>query len=330
MMALPRWLRNGVAFSVLLAVSGQVSADEPRGLGRLFRFGNRGNSSSVPEPPTRARTPERVETRANETSAGMPANRLPASGARATGTVNLPTTRDLPTLANTDAARRSMAPLATPPASSLPAEAMLPQDVGAPALRLVPQPRVSKPATSAAPILTRVQIGRSDDGGTFGMFLQIYADGTVIDSEGVHRVGADVMRPLIEALRAADVGRIKGHCGGPPVDYIQQVMLIVYDQNRGRLQANSFSYSGNLQGCDPAIKQLQDAIDAVQMRLSPAMGAASSASVGGLDRPPNVPMSGLPRVNPGDDLAPLPPVLSVPGDSGTVLDPPAIPLSPLE
>jgi hypothetical protein len=194
-----------------------------------------------------------------------------------------------------------------------------PGDARAPAgggPRLIPQPRVSKPVTTAPPILTRVQLGRSDDGQIFGMFLQIYADGTVIDSEGVHKVGPDVMRPLIEALRAADVGRIKGHCGGPPVDFVQQVLLTVYDQNRGRLQANHFSYSGNPQGCDPAIKRLQDAIDAVQLHL------AGSPTAANLTPPPGTGLDAAPPLAaPGVDAAPP---LAAPRS------PNAIPLTPLQ
>src|SRR5207248_1360454 len=89
--------------------------------------------------------------------------------------------------------------------------------------RLIPQPRVSRPVTQADPILTRVALGRSDDGKSFGMFLQVFADGTVIDTEGVHRVGADALRPLLQALQAGDFSRPRGHCGGSPTDFVEQV-----------------------------------------------------------------------------------------------------------
>ncbi len=113
-------------------------------------------------------------------------------------------------------------------------------------------------------------------------------------------------------LQAADVGRIEGHCGGPPTDFIEQVHLIVYDQNRGRLQANHFSYSGNPQGCDPAIRNLQAAIDAFQVRLTtPAMTGAAPAQTG------TVP-------NPGPAFAPGP----VPGAGDSVPAPLAPPNTP--
>ena len=70
------------------------------------------------------------------------------------------------------------------------------------------QPRSTPGLASAArsptadPLLTRMALGRSNDGSQFGMFLQVFADGTVIDSEGVHH--ARTGRP--EAARRADPG----------------------------------------------------------------------------------------------------------------------------
>src|SRR5262249_27929028 len=61
----------------------------------------------------------------------------------------------------------------------------------APTSRLIPQPRVSRAVTEADPLVTRVVLGRSDDGKQFGMFLQVFADGTVIDSEGEHHLGRE-------------------------------------------------------------------------------------------------------------------------------------------
>lgn len=291
----------------------EAGAQEPRGLGRLFRFGNRGGASAAAEPGTRGRGSERGVVPPPGSDATNSRER------RGAGPIDDPSEPIISEGSPYGAAAGSpyggiggrpvaTPSLAPPPASTLPMpDPSIATPANAPGPRLVPQPRVSKPVTNAAPILTRVQLGRSDDGHTFGMFLQIYADGTVIDTEGVHQVGADVMRPLVESLRAADVGRIKGHCGGPPVDFVQQVLLTVYDQNRGRLQANHFTYSGNPQGCDPSIKRLQDAIDAVQARL-----AGPAASAGAVP-----PLGGAP-----DDLA-APPL-------GTPRAPDAIPLAPLE
>ncbi len=152
--------------------------------------------------------------------------------------------------------------------------------------RLVPQPRVSRPATESDPLLTRVAIGRSDNGSQFGMFLQVYADGTVLDGEGTHRVGREALRPLVEAIQATDAYRQKGHCGGAPTDFTEQVHVVVYDRVLGRLRANAFSYSGNTQGCDPGIKTLQTAIEAFQNKLSgatPAPNAPSAATAPALE-----------------------------------------------
>jgi len=141
--------------------------------------------------------------------------------------------------------------------------------------RLLPQPRVSRAVTDADPIVTRVALGRADDGNQFGMFLQVYADGTVIDSEGVHRASRDALKEVVGALEQGDLYRIKGHCGTPSTDFVEQVQVVVYERSLGRLRANAFSFSGNTQGCDRAVQRLQTALDGLQARLlsSPAGGA---------------------------------------------------------
>ncbi len=312
-----------VAGSLLSIAVAETRGDEPRGLGRLFRFGNRGNSSSTAEPGRNRNSGRDAVPPPGDLSSG----RRPTSDTRSLDPSESLISEGSPYGAangnpygSVGGRAAALPPLAVPPAASDPGLPLPdPGEASAAGPRLIPQPRVSSPLTTATPILTRVQLGRSDDGGTFGMFLQIYADGTVIDTEGVHKVGGDVMRPLIEALRAADVGRIKGHCGGPPVDFVQQVLITVYDLNRGRLQANHFSYSGNPQGCDPAIQRLQQAIDAVQMGLT--TGAAT-----GDPRPATARMIAPPSVPPAsaNDAAPMPPPLGTP----RVAD--SIPLSPLE
>ena len=196
----------------------------------------------------------------------------------------------------------------SPPPPSLPDSAgpppaapeLAPPESTGPAPRLVPQPRVSRPVTEADPILTRVAIGRSDNGARFGLFLQVFADGTVLDSEGVHRVDREALRPLIQAILAADPSRLKGHCGGPPTDFIEQVHLVAYERTLRGLKANAFSYSGNPQGCDPAVRNLHAAIDAFQARLS---GSPSS--------PPSPASSARPTAPAGSDAAPPPPLVPV-------------------
>jgi hypothetical protein len=211
-------------------------ADEPRGLGRLFRFGSLTKPTNDRPKPPPSPTPRPLA--AQQPTLAPPATSLPGPS-----TPNFATT--------------------TPGSESAP--------------RIVPQPRVSRAATESDPILTRVALGRTDDGKQFGMFLQIYADGTVIDSEGVHRVNADVLRPLVHAIQSADVSRLKGHCGGPPTDFIEATYVVVYDRALGRLRANTFSYSGNGQGCDASIQQIHAAVDALQAKIAP-MSSASEVS----------------------------------------------------
>ncbi len=141
--------------------------------------------------------------------------------------------------------------------------------------RILPQPRVSRPLTDADPIVTRISLARSDDGNSFGMFLQVYADGTVIDSEGAHRLGREAVREVLSALEQGDLYRIKGHCGNPSTDFVEQVQMIVFERSLGRLRANAFSFSGNPQGCDASIKRLQTALDALQARLSKPISGSS-------------------------------------------------------
>jgi hypothetical protein len=161
--------------------------------------------------------------------------------------------------------------------------------------RLVPQPRVSRAVTDADPVVTRVSLGRSDDGTQFGMFLQVFADGTVIDSDGVHRVGREGIKDVLATLEQSDFYRVKGHCGGPPTDFVEQVHMVVFERSLGRLRANAFSFSGNTQGCDHAVRHLQTTLDALQAKLS--RPASTPAAPGGAT--PTTPTSPPIRLNGG-------------------------------
>ena len=135
--------------------------------------------------------------------------------------------------------------------------------------KVTPKPRVNRAITEADPLVTRISLGRSDNGSQFGMLLQVFADGTVIDGEGVHHVTPDVLKPVVEAVSASDLGKLRGHCGGPAGDFIENVHVTVFERAMGRLRANSFSYSGNPQGCDHAVHHLQKVLDELQTKLSP-------------------------------------------------------------
>ena len=159
-------------------------------------------------------------------------------------------------------------------------------------------------------MVTRITLGRSDDGNQFGMFLQVFADGTVIDSEGVHALGREAIRGVIDVVQSGELLRLRGHCGGPPTDFVEQVQMIVYERSFGRLRASSFSFSGNTQGCDQTVRHLQTVLDALQTRLGRPAGPDAPASrpvTGGLAPiPPPVaaPASGIPLVAPATPRAP--------------------------
>jgi hypothetical protein len=174
--------------------------------------------------------------------------------------------------------------------------------------------------------LTRFALGHSSDGNQFGMFLQIFADGTVIDSEGVHHLRAADLKPVFDLVQSGDLFRARGHCGSPATDFVDYVNVVVYERRFGRLSANSFSYSGNPQGCEHAIHHLHTILENLQLKLSrhtggshTPVGAASSPvplssesvpaplapnpgagnPAGGLNPVPNH-QPGPPAVNPGE------------------------------
>ena len=203
---------------------------------------------------------------------------------------------------------------AAPPPPPLEAVAPPSSPSAGPAPRLFPQPRVSRPITESDPLLTRVAIGRSDSTAQFGLFLQVFADGTVLDSEGVHRIDRESLIPLIRAIESADTSKLKGHCGGPPTDFVEQVHMVVYERTFRGLRANAFSYSGNPQGCDPSVKALQVAADALQARLAATTSGhpATTPAQPGLGHGPSVEVrvatpADLPTL---DDAAPPPPPAS--------------------
>jgi hypothetical protein len=194
----------------------------------------------------------------------------------------------------------------TEPAASTTSEVIRPAENG-PTPRIRPQPRASRPATEAEPVLVKAAILRSDDGKTFGEFLQVFADGTAIDAEGVHHAGRAELRALIDALQDADASRLRGHCGGPPTDFVEQVHLTVFDRSFGRLRANHFSYSGNLQGCSAEVRKIQSAVNAFHDKLRSPMPAPTSGPAPAAPTPPG-----------GPDLAPptnaAPPIPLSPGE----------------
>jgi len=207
-----------------------------------------------------------------------------------------------------------------------------------PGQRLAPQPRVSSAITTADPVLTRFALGRSNDGSQFGMFLQVFADGTVVDSEGVHHLRPADLRPIVDAVESGELYRLKGHCGAPATDFIEYVYIVVYEHRLGRLMAHSFSYSGNPQGCDHAIRHIHTTLENLQAKLSrqPAVNApavsATPVPLGNslVSRPdPSNPIgnSPAPGLSPRPGQVPILPATN----PGTVVPPgPVIPLTPID
>jgi hypothetical protein len=191
--------------------------------------------------------------------------------------------------------------------------------------RLTPRPRSTSAVTTADPLVVRAALGRSNDGSQFGMFLQVFADGTVFDSDGVHRLGSGEIRPLYEVIQSGELARLRGHCGTPSTDYVEHVQVVVFERRMGRMLAHSFSYGGNPQGCDNGIRRLHAALENIQAKLSrqptagssTALPAAATSGAAGLatGRGP-VPERGT------ADIPPLP-------DPGASAPRNVIPLSPL-
>jgi hypothetical protein len=211
---------------------------------------------------------------------------------------------------------------------------------GGPVQRISPKPRVSSPVTTADPVLTRLALGRSNDGSQFGMFLQIFADGTVIDSEGVHHARAADLKPVFDTIQSGDLYRMRGHCGAPSTDFIEYVHVVVYERRLGRLMAHAFSYSGNVQGCDHAIRHLHTVLENLQAKLSrqPIAGdsgkGASFAPVSPSTPPPpnwggstSSPGERLPASSPRSSRQPAAPAVN-PG--APIPTGPVIPLTPAD
>ncbi len=167
-----------------------------------------------------------------------------------------------------------------------------PVAAGGPENRIAPRPRSSAPVTTADPILSRIAVGRSSDGGQFGMALQVFADGTIIDSEGVHRLRPADLRSIFETIQSGELYRLRGHCGAPATDFLEYVQIIVYERRMGRLTAHTFSYSGNPQGCDPSLRKLHEALETLQLKLSrpTAAGAPGTANAQGRPAPASTPI----------------------------------------
>ncbi|MDG3004729.1 hypothetical protein [Paludisphaera mucosa] len=255
-------LRRQITTASLIAASAlaaprAATADDTGLLGRLFRLG--GTSNAAKSKPTPAPLPYG----SGGEKAGVGRNHE-HDHAREPGDAFIP-----PAAARGPAPTPTAGPIGEGPSTPAVSEH------GPAAPPITPRSRVSNAATDADPLLTRMALGRSNDGSQFGMFLQVYADGTVIDSEGVHRLAPADLKPIADLVASGELGRNRGHCGSPSSDYIEEVHVVVFERRLGRLTAQPFSYSGNPQGCDPSVRQLHTLVEGLQARLSGQPAAAA-------------------------------------------------------
>lgn len=249
---------------VLAFHPGSVQAEDSGFFSRLFRLGGSSSSVSTSASASSANSPGAGES-------GYPGSQTPSSafGNNDSGGSFFPA-----------GSAASRTPNPTPASEPISSEGPSTPDLSGSQdaqPRLSPRPRVSSAVTTADPLLTRVAVGRSNDATQFGMLLQVFTDGTVIDSEGVHRLSASELRPLVEATQNSELARVRGHCGTPSNDFIEYIHIVIFERRMGRLQAHSFSYAGNPQGCDNGIRYLHTALENLQAKLSrqPAPAAAT-------------------------------------------------------
>lgn len=321
-----------LAAVVAVAAPSSAAGDEPGLFGRLFRLG--GSSSSSPSTPGRARSAPAANPLPYGPKAPGASNRAPHAhhdhdhSGGGGGNDFVP-----PAAPRSPGPAANSAPAPTPTVGPLGGGPSTPEVIeSGSANPVAPRPRVSSAVTSADPILTRVALGRSTDGSQFGMFLQIYADGTVIDSEGVHRLSPADIKPIADMVASGELSRNRGHCGAPSSDFIEDVQIIVYEKRLGRLSAQPFSYSGNPQDCDHSVKHLHTLIDNLMMKMSgqpvaaadpgPGVGSETTAPVlqptEAAAAPPSAP-GNAPRLGGAGNAPDLP-------QSGG----PVIPLTPVE
>ena len=302
---------------VLALDPGPARADDNGFFGRLFRLGGSSSSSSSSTSNSFPASPSNSgRSNSNSTSASNPSTSSLDGDIGSGGTFAPP--------AATSPRASSPTPANGPIASEGPSTPDLGNTSDA-SPRLTPRPRVSSAVTTADPLLTRLALGRSNDGSQFGMILQVFADGTVIDSEGVHHLTASDLRPLVEAIQNGELSRVRGHCGTPSNDFIEYVHIVVFERRMGRLQAHSFSYAGNPQGCDNGIRYLHTALENIQAKLSHQPAATASISPGSATSPTAVAAGRSSLPVPGAATAPpLPDPAAGPASAGSV-----IPLTPV-
>jgi hypothetical protein len=140
------------------------------------------------------------------------------------------------------------------------------------------------PPANADPLLSRFAIGRASDGQTFGLFMHIFADGTVMDSNGLHHSDPAAFERLKDTLRETPLEQLERHTEGTASDYLEVVYLVAYQRAGTKLRAVPLSHAGNTSTAPPSLQRLHAALEAFQAHISsPVPGtpaAAMSAPVG--------------------------------------------------
>lgn len=171
------------------------------------------------------------------------------------------------------------------------------QPAAVPPASLVPAP------ANGDPLVTRLAVGRATDGSTFGLFLQVYADGTVMDSAGLHHADPARLGAVRDALAALPLDGLDHHYPGPAAGDLEVIQLIVYRRSKGKIQAVPVSYSGEPSGAPEEVRRLNEALEDFEIHLAG----------GPVDAPTTAPAprSTAPqRTVPPDDIAPPPPLVA--------------------
>ncbi len=273
-----RWAARTTWLVCLSALVLPAVGDEPSRFGRLFRLGA-ANDAGKPAAPAASNPATPPITGFSGGSTSTPAASHSVAGFYA-----------------------GQPALSTPPTASTGPGSLSP--------RITPKPRVNKAVTEADPLVSRISVGRADGGNQFGMFLQVFADGTVIDGSGVHKVSPEALKPVVEAVSSGDFGKVKGHCGGSAGDTFENIHVVTYERAYGRLRANAFSYSGNPQGCEHAVHHLHKVLEDLQLKLDAPGGgltaaAAPSVASPAMSSPTSAPASALPPMS-GPSPLPIP------------------------
>lgn len=167
---------------------------------------------------------------------------------------------------------RTSAGLLEPP--SIEERAEVPTTPARPAASLVPPP------ANADPLVSRFAVGRATDGSTFGVFLHLYADGTVMDSSGLHHSDPGQLEILRGVLEDLPLDELDHHYPGAAAGDLEVIQMIVYQRSKGRIRAVSFSYSGDPGDAPPAIRRLHSALESFQMHLAGAGGLITNSGLG--------------------------------------------------